>query len=61
MQLERLINILEMTAVAGRPISVANLQIATGLPRPTCYRLVQTLTNHRLLEVEVEEGRYFYR
>jgi IclR family acetate operon transcriptional repressor len=58
MQLERLISILEMTAVAGRPISVANLQIATGLPRPTCYRMVQTLTNHRLLEAEAEEGRY---
>ena len=59
MQVERLINILEMTALAGRPISVANLQTATGLPRPTCYRMVQTLAGHRLLETTADEdGRY---
>ena len=58
MQLERLINILEMTAAAGRPVSAARLQKATNLPRPTCYRLVQTLTNHRLLDVHDDEGRY---
>lgn len=58
MQLERLINILEMTALAGGPVTVSNLQKATGLPRPTCYRLVQTLTNHRLLNVEKGSSRY---
>ncbi len=58
MQLERLISILEMTAIAGRPVSVANLQKATGLPRPTCYRLVQTLTDHQLLDVEEPDSRF---
>ncbi len=58
MQLERLINILEMTATAGRPISATRLQKATGLPRPTCYRMVQTLADHRLLDVQGEDGRY---
>ena len=58
MQLERLINILEMTAVAGRPVSVAKIQKATGLPRPTCYRLVQTLVDHRLLDSPETDTRY---
>ncbi|MEP3277476.1 MAG: IclR family transcriptional regulator [Stappiaceae bacterium] len=59
MQLERLLNVLEMTAVAGRPISVAQLQKATGLPRPTCYRLVQTLIDHRLLDIPGDNGREY--
>ncbi len=58
MQLERLINVLEMTATAGRPISVARLQAATNLPRPTCYRLVQTLNDHGLLDIQGDDGRY---
>lgn len=58
MQLDRLINILEMTAVAGRPLAVADIQKATGLPRPTCYRMVQTLLEHRLLDEPDTGSRY---
>lgn len=50
--------ILEMTATAGRPISVSQLRKATGLPRPTCYRMVQTLTDHRLLDAQGKDGGY---
>lgn len=50
MHLERLITLLEMIAVAGRPITVAEAQKATDLPRPTCYRLLQTLADHRLID-----------
>ena len=50
MHLERLIAVLETVAAAGRPITAGELQQATGLPRPTCYRLVQSLCEHRLLE-----------
>jgi IclR family acetate operon transcriptional repressor len=50
MHLDRLIAILEMIAVAGRPISAAEVQKATGLPKPTCYRLIQTLQEQRLIE-----------
>ncbi|MEM6495202.1 MAG: IclR family transcriptional regulator [Pseudomonadota bacterium] len=50
MNLDRLITVLESVAAAGRPISVADIQRVTGLPRPTCYRLVHTLTEHRLLD-----------
>ena len=56
MHLDRLISVLEAVAVAGRPIAAADLHEATGLPRPTCYRLLQTLTESRLLEEE--GGRY---
>ena len=49
MHLDRLITLLELIAVAGRPISPAELLKATGLPKPTCYRLIQTLQDHRLV------------
>lgn len=58
MQLDRLIRLLEMTAAAGRPVSVSDLQTATGLPRPTCYRMVQTLVEHRLLDSGEHASRY---
>ncbi|TNF13025.1 MAG: IclR family transcriptional regulator [Rhodobacteraceae bacterium] len=50
MHLERLVGILESVAIAGRGLSPAEVQKATGLPRPTCYRLLQTLANHRLID-----------
>ena len=56
MHLTRLIAVLETVAVAGRPIGAAELQAATGLPRPTSYRLLQTLAENRLLEEA--DGRY---
>ena len=50
MHLDRLISVLETIAISGKPLSPIELMKATGLPRPTCYRLLQTLTNHRLLD-----------
>jgi len=58
MHLDRLIMVLETVAVAGRPISAMELQQSTGLPRPTCYRLLQTLAEQRLLDEPDESGRY---
>ncbi|MEM7750497.1 MAG: IclR family transcriptional regulator [Pseudomonadota bacterium] len=58
MNLDRLITVLESVAAAGRPISVADIQRVTGLPRPTCYRLVHTLTEHRLLNENDGASRY---
>ena len=43
MHLDRLIAILELVAVAGRPVTASEIQKATGLPKPTCYRMMQTL------------------
>jgi len=57
MHLDRLISILEIIAVAGRPVSSVELQKATGLPKPTCYRLVQTLLDQSLIEAPSGDGR----
>ncbi|MDE0280703.1 MAG: IclR family transcriptional regulator [Gammaproteobacteria bacterium] len=58
MHLDRLISILEAIAIAGRPLSPTEVTLATGLPRPTCYRLLQTLAEHRLLDECPDSPRY---
>ena len=58
MHLDRLIAVLETVAIAGRAVSPADVQRATGLPRPTCYRLLQTLAEHRLLDESEGASRY---
>ncbi len=57
MHLERLTGLLEAVAIAGRAVTATEIQQATGLPRPTCYRLLQSLAEHRLLD-EPEPGRF---
>lgn len=52
MHLDRLISVLETVAVAGRPVTAPELSQVTGLPRPTCYRLLSTLAEHRLLDAD---------
>ncbi|MEM7430104.1 MAG: IclR family transcriptional regulator [Pseudomonadota bacterium] len=58
MHLDRLISVIETIAVAGRPLSAGELQQATGLPRPTCYRLLQTLADQGLLDEPEGNSRY---
>lgn len=58
MHLDRLISILEIIAVAGRPVSVAEVQRATDLPKPTCYRLIQSLVEQKLVDEPSGDGRY---
>lgn len=58
MHLDRLIAVLETVANAGRAVSPVDVQRATDIPRPTCYRLLQALTEHRLLEEPDGESRY---
>ena len=57
MHLDRLIAILELVAVAGRPVSASEIQKATGLPKPTCYRLMQTLQDQGLVDSPADDGR----
>lgn len=57
MHLDRVMTVLENVAIAGRAVTVPEVQAATGLPRPTCYRLLQTMAVQRLLD-EPEPGRY---
>ncbi|MGI3212306.1 IclR family transcriptional regulator [Roseovarius tibetensis] len=49
--------VLEAVAIAGRAVTASEIQHTTGLPRPTCYRLLQSLAEHRLLD-EPQPGRY---
>ncbi|MFY2824216.1 IclR family transcriptional regulator [Ruegeria sp. MALMAid1280] len=58
MHLDRLIQLLEVIAVAGRPVSVAEVQRATGLPKPTCYRLFQSLVEQKLIDEPSAGGKY---
>ena len=58
MHLDRLTAILEIVAVAGRPVTVAEVQKVAGLPKPTCYRLIQQLYDQHLIEQPTEDGRY---
>ncbi len=58
MHLDRLIAVLETVAIAGRAVSPTDVQRVTGLPRPTCYRLLQTLAEHRLLDEPDGASRY---
>ena len=57
MAFDRLITVLEIVAAAGRPLAPSEVQDATGLPRPTCYRLLRTLGDHRLLEFDGSKYR----
>lgn len=43
---ERVITLLEALARAGGPVQVRELSAQVGLPRPTVYRLLETLTRH---------------
>ena len=57
MHLDRLMTVLEAVAIAGRAVTAPEVQQATGLPRPTCYRLLQTMAEQRILD-EPQSGRY---
>jgi DNA-binding IclR family transcriptional regulator len=58
MHLDRLVTVLEAVAIAGRPLSAAELRDMTELPLPTCYRLLQMLKEQRLLEDPKSNSRY---
>lgn len=57
MHLERMIAVMEIIAVARRPVSAVEVQKATGLPKPTCYRLLQALQEQGLVEAPSGDGR----
>ena len=58
MHLDRLVSVLEAVARAGRAVSPVDVQRATNIPRPTCYRLLQSLAAYRLLDESDGESRY---
>lgn len=58
MNLDRLISVLEAVAAAHRPVSAPELQKMTDLPRPTCYRLLEMLAEHQMLDDPHSTSRY---
>lgn len=58
MLLDRLVSVLEAIAIAGRPVSASDLREMTGLPLPTCYRLLQMLSDQRLLDNPESKSRF---
>ena len=58
MNLARVLNILEILSVAGRSLTAAEIHSVTGVPKPTCYRLLQTLLSEKIVEYSEEDGRY---
>lgn len=58
MHIDRLMTLLETVATAGRPLSVMEVQQATDLPRPTCYRLLQAMTDHGMLDDKEKNSKY---
>jgi len=50
MHLDRLMSLLEIIAVVGRPVTAGEVQLASGLPKPTCYRLIRTLQDQSLVD-----------
>ncbi len=58
MKLDRLLTVLETIAIAGRPITANELHQISGLPLPTCYRMLQTLKEQQLLDDPQSDNRY---
>ena len=58
MHLDRLVSVLEAVALAGRPLSAAELHEMTQLPLPTCYRQLQMLKEQQLLNDPDSNSRY---
>ncbi|MCI2417804.1 helix-turn-helix domain-containing protein [Saccharopolyspora sp. K220] len=56
--LSRGLQVLEVLAAEGRPLTAQQIATALGLSRPVVYRLLRTLAQHHLLSTEVGNGRY---
>jgi DNA-binding IclR family transcriptional regulator len=56
--LSRGIQVLEVLASAGRPLTAQQIATTLGLSRPVVYRLLRTLAQHHLLSTEVGNGQY---
>jgi DNA-binding IclR family transcriptional regulator len=56
--LSRGLQVLEVLAAEGRPLTAQQIATALGLSRPVVYRLLRTLAQHHLLSTEVANGMY---
>lgn len=56
--LSRGIQVLEVLAEVGRPMSAQQMAIRLGLKRPIVYRLLKTLEQHQLLKATSSGGQF---
>lgn len=56
--LSRGLQVLEVLAAEGKPLTAQQVALALGLSRQVVYRLLRTLSQHGLLNTEAGEGRY---
>lgn len=52
------LGVLDLVAAAGRPVRFSDLLDASPYPKPTLYRLVQTLLGQRMLSYDPERHTY---
>ena len=58
MNIERMINILEVISNSGQGASTSEIHKLSKIPKPTCYRTIEHLLNHELLEDPNNNNRY---
>jgi DNA-binding IclR family transcriptional regulator len=58
MNLDRIITILETISHSGRSISATEIHKITNIPKPTCYRAVEQLLFHGILDDPNDNGKY---
>lgn len=52
------LDVLDMVALAGRPVRFGELLAQGAYPKATLYRFLQTLTNQGMLQMDAERGTY---
>ncbi len=58
MNIERTMNILEVISNSGQEISTTEIHKLTKIPKPSCYRTIEQLLNHELLDDPNKNNRY---
>ncbi len=52
------LDVLEQVADFGRPVRFSEVLAVSAFPKPTLYRIMQTLTSQRMLDYDVERQTY---
>ena len=58
MNIERTMNILEVISNSGQEISTTEIHKLSKIPKPSCYRTIEQLLNHELLDDPNKNNRY---
>ena len=58
MNIERMMNILDVISNSGKEISTLEIHKLSKIPKPTCYRTIEQMLYHELLEDPNNNNRY---